>query len=251
MNFKSFHAKYCHIGSWSVATVGLMQGKCDVSKNGSANGSIHSSLCYDQDLGFFKVIGPQGDTWASFTSSQIVDVRKFETGQLFKSLWLTVRFKSPNGDEYELKYKASTVGALEDASKWLDYASRKDGASDEIILLMKTRERVAFEEVCTVLAKRGLPASEVEARKILEYGISSKRIDGVLEGSRFVSRSALQREQARYEIVSNSDFSGPRAISFRCRSCGRSLPLDGKQQSGKCEYCGTPYALPKKLLDLV
>jgi len=234
-----------------VATVGLIQGKCDFSKNGSANGSIHSSLCYDQDLGFFKVIGPQGDIWTSFTSSQILGVRKFETGQLFKSFWLAVRFKSPNGDEYELKYKASTIGALEDASKWLDYASRKDRASDEIILLMKTREKVPFGEVCTVLAKRGLPASEAEARKMLEYGMSSKRIDGVLEGSQFVSRSALRREQVRYEIASNSDFNGSGAISFRCRSCGRSLPLDRKQQSGKCEYCGTPYALPKKLLDLI
>jgi hypothetical protein len=234
-----------------VAAVGLMQGKCDVSKNGFPNESIYSSLCYDQDLGFFKVIGPQGNIWTSFNSSQIVGVGKFETGRISKSFWLTIRFKFPNGDEYELKYKTSTVGAIEDAVKWLDYASRKDRASDEIILLMKTREKVPFGEVCTVLARRGLPASEAEARKMLEYGISSKKIEGVLEGSQFVSRSALQREQVRYEIVSNFDFSSSGAISFKCRSCGKSLPLDKKQESGRCEYCGTPYALPKKLLDMI
>jgi hypothetical protein len=234
-----------------VATVGLMQGKCDVSKNGFANGSIFSSLCYDQDLGFFKVIGPQGDIWTSFTSSQIVNVGKFETGQLFKSFWLDIRFKLPNGDEYDLKYKTSTVDMVEDAIKWLDYANRKDSASDEIIVLMRTREKVPFDEVSKVLAKRGLPASEAEAKKMLEYGISSRKIDGVLEGSQFVSRSALQREQVRYDIVSNFDFNSSGAISFKCRSCGKSLPLSKKQDAGKCEYCGTAYALPRKLLDMI
>ena len=102
-------------------------------------------------------------------------VSTFQTGRISKSFWLTVRFKLPNGDEYELKYRTSTVGANEDAVKWLDYASRKDRATDEIILLMKTREKVPFGEVCTVLARRGLPASEAEARKVLEYGISGKK----------------------------------------------------------------------------
>jgi len=234
-----------------VATVGLMQGRADVSKNGFPCEPMYSSFCYDQDLGFFKVIGPDANIWTSFTSSQVVGVGTFQTGRISKSFWLTVRFKLPNGDEYELKYKASTVGAPEEAVKWLDYANRKDRASDEIILLMKTREKVHFSEVCAVLARRGLPSSEGEARKMLEYGISSKKIDGVLEGSQFVSRSALQREQVRYEIVSTFDFSSSGAISFKCRSCGKSLPLDKRQESGKCEYCGTPYALPKKLLDMI
>ena len=234
-----------------MATVALMQGRADVSKNGFSCEPLYSSFCYDQELGFFRVIGPDANIWISFTSSQIVGVGSFQTGRISKSFWLTVKFKLPNGDEYELKYKTSTVGATEDAIKWFNYASTKDRASDEIILLMKTREKVPFADVCKVLAKRGLPASEAEAIKMLEYGISGKKIDGVLEGSQFVSRSALQREQVRYEIVSNFDFNSSGAISFKCRGCGKSLPMDKKQESGKCEYCGSPYALPKKLLDMV
>jgi hypothetical protein len=188
---------------------------------------------------------------ASFTSGQVVGVSSFQTGQLFKSFWLAVKFKQRNGDEFELKYKTSKVGATEDAIKWLNYAERKDKTSDEIMTLMRTREKVAISEVCAVLARRGLPATEAEARRMLENAITSKKVDGVIEGSQFVSRSALQREHVSYQIVSNFDFNSSGAISFKCRGCGKSLPMDKKRESGKCEYCGSPYALPKKLLDMV
>lgn len=234
-----------------MGTASLVQGRCDISKNGFPFSSLYSSLCYDQDLGFFKVIGPGGNIQASFVASQIAGVSSFQTGVITKAVWLTITYKLPNGDEFALKYRAPSAGAAENAIKWLNYASRKDGATEDVITLMKTREKVPFAEVSAVLAKRSLPSNEAEVKRMLEYGISNRKIEGIIDGSQFVSRSALQREQVRYEIVTNVDFSSSGAVSFKCRSCGKSLPLDKKQESGKCEYCGTAYTLPKKLLDLI
>ncbi len=131
-----------------------------------------------------------------------------------------------------------------------DYAVRKDRAMNEAITLLKTREKVLVSEVSSILAKHGMPSSEADSRKLIELWIGNNKIEGLLDETQFVSKYALNREQVRYDIVSKFEVGENGAVMLKCPSCGGSLPLQGKESSGVCKYCGTQYSVPRNILSI-
>jgi hypothetical protein len=234
-----------------VATVGLVSGPLTVWKNGTRNNEMMSNLSYDQDLGIFKLVDTSGNIWMTFQPAQVTAVSSRVMGLAFKSHSLTIDVKFPSGDEYRYIYRSLKTKQVEDAKKWFDFAANRDAAVNEIVTLMTTREKVPLTEVGSVLAKRGLPSSDNESRKMVEYGIATRKVEGVLDGTEFVSKYALNREQVRYEIVSKFEVGKDGAIVLKCPSCGASLPLQGKESSGVCRYCGTAYNVPRNILKLI
>lgn len=234
-----------------MESANLVTGPLTVKKNNAFNCTFPSTLAFDQDLGIFKVIQDNGNIWTTFTPSQVTALTGTITGLAFKTHWLHVNVKYPNGDEYAFSYKTGGLQQVENSKKWFDYAVKKDAALNEVIMMMKTREKVQLSEVSSVLAKHGMPSGDNDSRKVVEYGISVRKIEGVLGDTQFVSKYALDREQVRYEIVSKFEVSKDGAVILKCPSCGASLPLQAKESSGVCKYCGSPYTVPRNILGLL
>ena len=82
-------------------------------------------------------------------------------------------------------------------------------------------------------------------------GPPSGKVDGVFDGKDFMSHYALQRETVRYDIVSKFEVDKNGVVVLNCPKCGASLPLEQKESTGKCRFCGTAYTVPRKILDLI
>ena len=59
----------------------LLSGECLVWKNGAFFGKSISTLSYDQDLGFFKIVAA-GNIWLSFNANQVVCSQVSTSGTL-------------------------------------------------------------------------------------------------------------------------------------------------------------------------
>jgi DNA-directed RNA polymerase subunit RPC12/RpoP len=244
--------KYNRLLELHVGSLALIQGHTEAWRNGVPEGSFASTLMYDEDLEFFKVIDGVGNIQRSFGVDKVTEVAaKEEHGWLFKSSLLTVDYKSEDGNEYRLSFRTPTQGTAKNAKDWFDLIARKHKATSEVTTLLQTREKVPFSSVSEVLERHRLRATNVDAQDIIERIVTRRKIEGVIEGSQFVSKYGLQRETVRYDIVSKFEVSSSGAIVITCPKCGATLPLQGKDSNGNCKYCGTPYMVPRKILDLL
>ena len=66
-----------------------------------------------------------------------------------------------------------------------------------------------------------------------------------------MSKIALDREQVRYDIVTKFEIGESGAVVLKCPNCGANLPLRSKESNGKCSYCNSTFAVPKRILDLI
>ena len=222
-----------------------------MKKNGVFNCFLNSKLVLDEDLGIFKIVQDNGNIWTTFPPAQVTSTHDSITGSVFKAYWFHVDVKYLSGDEYLFSYKTTGQEQIDSAKKWVEYAVKKDLAINEIVTLMRTREKVPMSDVSSVLAKHGLPSSGDDCRKVVEYGIAKRKVEGVLDDAQFVSKYALNREQVKYEIVSKFEVGKDGLIVLKCPSCGASIPLEGKGSSGVCKYCGSSYTVPRNILKMM
>lgn len=81
-----------------------------MTKNGAFVGRSSSTLVYDQDLGFFKVI-TGGNIAMTFKTSRVFGSQVYVTGTLSKKHHVTIGAKFPSGDEYTMDFAAPNQGA--------------------------------------------------------------------------------------------------------------------------------------------
>lgn len=219
-------------------------------KNGAFSGKTISTLAYDQDLGFFKVISA-GNIWMSFKTSQLSGCRVSVTGAISKKHHVAILVKFPTGDEYSMDFLAPSEGAAATAREWIDNLARIGQVNAEVQAMMKVREKVPMSDVAALLQRRGIPHSIHDATAMVEGLIASGSLDGVIEGETFVSRLAKQRETINYQVVTSFDVAKNGAISLKCPSCGSGVQMRDARATKKCDYCGTEFMVPKRILDML
>jgi len=155
------------------------------------------------------------------------------------------------GDAYWFSFKTGSVETGESIKAWISKKVQNESALDEIITRMRTREKVSLSEVASILAEHGLPSSKEDSRKVVEYGITKKGVEGVIDDEQFLSKYALGREQVRYDIITTFEVGKNGAVVLKCPNCGASIPLQSKEESNVCKYCGAPYTVPRNILKLL
>lgn len=233
-----------------MGTTTLVSGECVLSKNGAFVGKSASTLAYDHDLGFFKMINA-GNIWMSFRANQVVGSQVSITGALLKRNHVTILVKYPTGDEFSMDFVAQNEGESTTAKTWIDNLARIGQATVEVQGVLKVREKVPMSEVAAVLARRGMPHSTQDSVRAVEGLIASGAIDGVMEGDMFVSRLAKQRETVNYQVVTSFDVAKNGVISLKCPSCGSAVQMRDASNTRKCDYCKTEFMVPKRILDLM
>ncbi len=228
----------------------LLSGECLLYKNGVLVGKSNSALLFDQDLGFFKLV-TAGNISMSFNSHQITGSRTSVTGSVMKRHRVLVWFKFPNGDEYALDFEAQNQDAAQTAKVWVDNLVQIGRANVEVKRLLKVRERVPMSEIGVVLARHGLSNSFSESVRMVEGLIASGEADGVLDGDTYVSRLARQRETVNYQVVTSFDIAKDGVISLKCPSCGSPVAVKDPSPNRKCDYCGSGFVVPKRILDML
>jgi len=233
-----------------MGSVTLEQGVCSVYKNHLFGDSFESILLYDNDLYVFKLI-VDGNIWTKFSASQIERIGTSTKGSLQKKFFLYLVVEYPGGDEYSFNFQIPTMKYADDRKKIIYGFLHKEKARNDSVSLLKTRERVSTSEIIDAFKKYGFSINDSEARKFVEENISSGKIAGVLDGSGFVSKYALEREQVRYDIVTKFEIGSSGAVVLKCPGCGASLPIQDKEPDRKCSYCGASFVVPRKILDLI
>ena len=228
----------------------MLSGECTLAKNRAFASKSYSELCYDQDLGFFKVIS-QGQIWMSFKAHQISGSEAITSGSLLKRHHVNLAVKYPNGDEYTLMFMAPTQTASMEAKVRIDNLARVGQATAEVQRLLRVKERVHMSEVTVILSKYGLPNSTIDSKETVEGLITSALIDGVMEGETFVSRLAKQRETVSYQVVTSFDVAKDGIISLKCPNCGSPVQMSDSSQKRKCRYCGSDFTVPQRILDML
>jgi len=228
----------------------LLTGECVIYKNDVLLDKAFCDFSYDHDLRLFKLI-TDGDIWTTFQPSQVHGVGAEEVGSFIKKWEVSIDTKWPDGDEFTYVFKQPNKELAESAKAKVEGIVENSRGHDEVIRLLKTRERVASADVAALLSKFHLDATDKVVQRVVESAITSGQVEGVFDGKEFISKYGLQRETVRYDIVTKFEMSSSGAIVITCPKCGAALPLEGKESSGKCQYCGTPYTVPRKILDLV
>jgi hypothetical protein len=219
-------------------------------KNGALLGYSVSSLLYDQDLGFLKVVSG-GSILSTFNPSQITGAQASVTGALIKKYHVAVWFKFPSGDEFAMDFVAPNQETSINVRNHMMGLAHIGQANMEVKKLLKVKERVPMTEVGTILARHGLPGSPTESAKFVENLIGSGAADGVVDGDNYVSRSAKQRETVNYQVVTSFDVTKDGVISLKCPSCGSPVQMLDPSPNRKCEYCGAGFMVPKRILDIL
>lgn len=228
----------------------ILDAKVSIYKNDVLVKNAPSRLIHDEVSGAFKIlIG--SDIWTTFRPSQIIGLGESTQGSLFKKYSVTLRVRFASGDEYSFTYDTSTEEDSELKKNRITHLIWADKASEEAGRLLKTRERVSVNEICQIFKKYQIPSDFASGQKFVESCISSGFASGVFDGSGFVSKIALDREQVRYDIVTKFEMGESGAVVLKCPNCGASLPLKTKDSSGKCNYCNSTFAVPKRILDLI
>jgi predicted RNA-binding Zn-ribbon protein involved in translation (DUF1610 family) len=207
-------------------------------------------LSYDYDLRVFKFI-TNGNIWMSLGPHMVQQVAIREMGTLRKKWQVNVATKLQSGDELSFFFQLPREILAWRLKDDIERIAVKGRGFDEVIRLLKTRERVPSSEVARVLSKYNLDASDQSIQRVVESAITSGKVEGVFDGKEFISKYGLQRETVRYDIVSKFEISNSGAIVITCPKCGAAIPLQGKESNGNCRYCGTPYKVPSKILDLL
>jgi DNA-directed RNA polymerase subunit RPC12/RpoP len=205
---------------------------------------------HDTDLGIFKVVSG-GTNLFSFKAQDVVNWNKGTAGVVRKKLVTSISVKFQNSDEYVFEFESKNDGSYQRTKQAISGAIQTDLAFSEILRILKLNERVPIEDVCKILTRFNMPNSFEDGKNVVEFFISSDKAQGTFDGRGFVSKLALERESVRYEIVAKFEMNSSGNFVLKCPGCGASLPLDKKESTGKCTYCGSSYVVPKKLLDLI
>lgn len=185
----------------------------------------------------------------SFKTLQVVETQASETGSLLKKHRVNIHVKFQNGDEYFLMFLVQDETRSLEVKAWIDNLVKIGRTNDEVYRLLRTREKVALSEVCSILSKNGLSSTPSDGQRMVEGLISSGAIEGVFDGASFVSKMGMQRESVQYQVVTSFEMGRDGVVSLKCPSCGSPIQMLDKASVRKCGYCGTEFMVPKRILD--
>jgi DNA-directed RNA polymerase subunit RPC12/RpoP len=208
-----------------------------------------ADLVYEDGPRLFRVVDTNG-VWGSFNPKQLV-AADVQQGRPPANAWeLAFWVEWSNGDSYAFVFNAPTKQTAEDVKAKMDSVKSYSKKVDAAIRLLKTRERVSGSEIASLLDID--PSANPNAvRDFVEEAISAGEAEGVFDGKDFVSKYGLQRETVHYEIVTNFELNKSGALVISCPKCGATLPVKGKESNVKCQYCGSPITIPRKILDMI
>ncbi len=242
-----------------MGRVALLRGQCAVFKNGSYQDSMASSMFYDSDSKTFQMYFDD-NPWGRFRPIQVTAVTvyssvasiniAYQTVPLpLKSYHLGIYVQFGPNDNFVFVYNFNDE---ENAKGWKSVLEKylpRQNAAEEVLILLKTREKVPLNEVAAILGKYGLPSTADDSRRAVESEIVAGKIHGIIEGGEFLSQSALQRESIRYEVLTKLELGKNGVLSLTCPKCGATIPVGNKASEGKCAYCGSAYTVPRRILD--
>jgi hypothetical protein len=156
----------------------------------------------------------------------------------------------PDGNEYLLSFESSDLGSYDRLVWAIKTVKNEEEGAREVIQLTKSRERVSVADVCSILSRYGLPNGFQDGKRRIESLIASGVVDGIFDGQSYVSKNLMQRETVNYNIAASFDFKDG-ALQIKCPTCGAAIPLKSKEPTGKCQFCGATYTVPRKILDLI
>jgi len=234
-----------------VGSTTLLHGETTIWKNKATAGKYQTTLLYDEELEFFKVIASEGRILTSFRPQQVMGTGYSSSGTMSKSHKVTLHVKYPKGDEYAFIYQAPSAAIAQKVRNSIRQTAVAGKGKADVLRLLRTRERVPLNEVSALLASCGLPSSPADAQRLIETMISSGKVEGVFDGRDFKSHYALQKESVRYDIVTNFELGKSGVVVLSCPNCGASIPLEQKESTGKCKFCGTSYTIPRRILELI
>jgi DNA-directed RNA polymerase subunit RPC12/RpoP len=216
-------------------------------------GETKLTLFLDEESRLFKIATEDNTNVISFSPLSLIEITEFDAG-FSKRHSVDIKFRANNdtGSEY---YLISFYNKGEKESSLLISRIEQihsEFAYEQMARLLKTRERVAFNDIVDSMAGFGIPVSIKEAQQFAESLISSGAIKGVVNDSEFLSLYALQRksEVVHYNIVTTFDFSNG-LLSVKCPSCGSTNITKQKSNEARCTHCGSTYIIPNKVLDLI
>jgi ribosomal protein S27E len=216
-------------------------------------GETRLTLFIDEKIRLFKIVTDDNTTVMSFSPLSSIQAKEYDAGfRKTHSVDIKVRGTNETTSEY---YLISFYNSGEQESGLLISRIgqiRSEFAHEQIVRLLKTRERVAFSDIVDSMANFGIPVSLKDAQQLAESLISSGEIEGVVNDTEFLSRYTLERksEVVHYNIVTTFDFSDG-LLRVKCPSCGSTSILRQKSNEARCAHCGSTYIIPRKVLDLI
>lgn len=228
----------------------LLEGKCVVRKNRAPYQTFNGSLVFDDDLRKYKILA-NGAIAFAFGPLQIKNTDYEIGGRIRKRSSMGIYVNFPDGNEYLFDIAYREDEQLTAADALIKKIRSDEEAREEVLMLLKSRERVTVEEICSLLKKRDSNADVDQARRLVDSAIATNRVHGTFDGTEFVNKNSADDSSVRYDVAVKLELSGSGALTFKCPSCGSVLSLDKKQSNVKCTYCGQSCFVPRKVLDMI
>lgn len=233
----------------TVDSVDLMRGKCTIFKNRAYLDTMPAIFTYDGNIREFKLVS-HGQIILKFPYGSIHAHDEQLTGLIVKKQVVKLDVTNPDGNVYLLSFESSDLNSYDRLVWTIGTVKNEEEGSREIVLLMKSREKVSVADVCSILTRFGLPDGSEDGRMRIESLIASGVVDGIFDGQSYVSKNLMHRETVNYNIAASFDFKDG-ALRIKCPNCAAAIPLKSKEPTGKCQFCGATYAVPAKILQLI
>lgn len=157
----------------------------------------------------------------------------------------------PDGNEYLFDIGYRDDEQLTSAETLIKKIRYDEENREEILTLLKSRERVTIEEISSLLKKRGSDADIDYARRFVDSAIATNRIQGTFNGTEFVNKKSAGDTSVRYDVAVKLELAISGALALKCPSCGSVLSIEKKKSNVKCNYCGQSCFVPRKVLDMI
>jgi DNA-directed RNA polymerase subunit RPC12/RpoP len=228
----------------------LLEGKCAVRKNRSPHQVFTGSLVFDDDLRKYKIFADGAIAYA-FGPLQIKNTDYDISGTIRKRSSMGIYVNFPDGNEYLFDFGYRDDEQLTSAETQIKKIRHDEEAREEMLTLLKSRERVTIEEISSLLKKRGSEVDMEHARRFVDSAIATGRVQGTFNGTEFVNKSSASDMSVRYDVAVKLELASSGALALKCPSCGSILSLEKKESNVKCNYCGQSCFVPRKVLDMI
>ena len=178
----------------------LLEGKCVVRKNRAPHQVFYGSLVFDEDLRKYKIL-TNGIVAFTFGPLQIKGLDYDISGKLRKRSSMGIYVNFPDGNEYLFDIDYRDEGQKTNVENMFEQIRKDEEAREEILLLLKSREKLTIEEICSLLQKRNLEADVDYARRFVDSAISTCRVQGVFNGTEYFNKNNAGDTSVRYDVA--------------------------------------------------
>jgi len=228
----------------------LLEGKCVVRKNMAPHQTFNGLLVFDEDLRKYKILA-NGVIAFAFGPLQIKKTDYDVGGKFRKKQTMGIYVTFPDGNEYLFDIGYRDAEQMNAAERQIRKIEKDEKVREEILLLLRSRDRVTVKEICSLLAKEDLEADADNVRRFVDFAIANSKVMGTFNGTEFINRNSAGNVSVQYNVAVKMELSSSGALSVKCPSCGSSLPLDKKESNVTCPYCGQQCFIPRKVLDMI